>query len=224
MSKPKPGGQRSDPELENRARATMVALEAQEPEALRNIKALNKDPEFRPDLFTQEVIDVLYDTGMRPARRTKFVRESAKYLFGHQYMTDSELNNVLANLGPRMRVMVDWLVGAWEEYYRPKTWMDSLDPGQQNEWAVARKEYNHAIDSLNNSLRKARLEYEKEVGRVMMAQAVERERLKSLLRDFGVQDAPLLRERDAENDLSSLRAELEAAGSTFRAPVADNRL
>jgi hypothetical protein len=216
MRKPGASSDRTQSELESRARAALVALEGEEPESTRNIRALGKDVTYKPTSITQEIAASLYESGRRPERRKLFVREAAKYLFGRPTTNEQELDSILANIGPRMRVMVDWMVSTWEEHYRPKTWMDSLNSEQQGKWASAKREYSRNIESLNDDLRRAREVYDKEVARVSLAQAVQRETLKKLLEDFGVEADAGLYIRPAEEGYNSLITELEAAGCSFR--------
>jgi hypothetical protein len=214
----------SDRELEDRVRAQMVEMEGVEQEAPRLIRSIQRDPSFKPPSLTDEVITGLYETGMRSSRKRQFIRESTKYLFGKSTCTDQEIDTILANIGPRMRLMVNWLVSEWEEHYRPKTWMDMLDSEAQQTWTVAKRAYNREIDSYAQELKKARAAYDKEVNRLMLAQAVSREKLRALLRDFGVDNAPLLGIKDGSEEIEELSAELATAGITFRGPMEPKQL
>jgi hypothetical protein len=114
--------------------------------------------------------------------------------------------------------MVDWMIGVWEKYLRPKTWMDALNPEQQAIWAQAKRRYDRTIESENLKMAKARAEYDKAVRAVQFAQTSAREELKEVLRDFGMSNVPLLREVPEDQGFKKLFEELSLMGMNFRPP------
>jgi hypothetical protein len=134
-------------------------------------------------------------------------------------MTDERgQDRVIARIGARTKLMVDWMIGCWEGHLRPKTWMDALSKEQQAKWASAKKMYDRTIEMENHKLAKARAEYDRVVREVQVSQATAREELKEVLRDFGLTEAPLLAEKPEDAGLDMLREELAFLGINFRPP------
>jgi hypothetical protein len=203
---------------QTQARAALVAMEGREPEASRNIRAIGKDPDEIPDAVKQLDVVSLYAPGMRTERRQILLRHAVEYLFNVPIMDETGQDRVIARLGARTKLMVDWKIGAWEKYLRPKTWMDSLDVEKQAKWAEAKRRYDRKVELENAKLAKARAEYDKVVSNVTYELASAREGLKNILREFGVKEAPLLTEEPESVGLDRLKQELGNLGVNFRPP------
>jgi len=218
LSKQVPNLQRRMPEFEARARAALVAVEKREADAAKNIRAIGKDPECMPESVAELDVASLYGTGRRTERRQILLRHAVQYLFNIHMDDEREQDRVIARLGARTKLMVDWMIGSWESVLRPKTWMDSLNGEQQKEWAVAKKRYDRAIEHENQRMAKARAEYDKIVREVHVAQATAREELRATLREFGMREAPLLEEPDENQGTLKMIEELKQLGVNFRPP------
>jgi hypothetical protein len=154
----------------------------------------------------------------RSERRQILLRHAVEYLFDIPIGSEREQDRVIARIGARTKLMVDWMIGSWENYLRPKTWMDALKPEQQEKWAAAKRRYDKMVDSENQKLAKARAEYDKIVRDVQLNQATAREELREVLRDFGLSDAPLLTVPSEDRGLDKLQEELNYLGINFRPP------
>jgi hypothetical protein len=218
LRKSNPGPTEGKPGPETRARAALVEMESREPEASKNIKAIGRDPEAIPESVASLDAAELYAPGKRTERRQVLLRHAVEYLFEVNVTDERGQDRVIARMGARTKIMVDWMIGIWEGYLRPKTWMDSLNFEQQEKWAEAKRQYDRRIEAENMKLRKAREVYDNVVREVHMSQATEREKLKEVLRDFGLTEAPILSEVPADRGMSKLADELAILGVNFRPP------
>lgn len=206
------------PDAEAIIRAKMVALENEEPAASRNIRAIGKDPDEIPESVKSLDPLELYAPGKRSERRQILLRHAVEYLFNIPVGSEREQDRVIARIGARTKLMVDWMIGAWETHLRPKTWMDMLQADEQEKWAAAKRKYDRIVDLENQRLARARAEYDTIVNDVHIKQAVAREELRQVLRDFGLKEAPLLTERSEDHGLDKLKQELDFLGLNFRPP------
>jgi len=221
LSKLNPGATGGKPGPEARARAAMVEMEKREPDASKNIRAIGKDPDEVPESVMSLDVAELYAPGKRTERRQILLRHAVEYLFNISMTDERGQDRVIARMGARTKLMVDWMIGIWEGYLRPKTWMDALSPDRQEKWAEAKRQYDKRIEAENMKLRKAREAYDNIVREVQMSQATEREKLKDVLREFGLKDAPILAEVPADQGVDRLAAELNLLGINFRPPEAE---
>jgi len=206
---------------EARARASLVEMEEREPESTKNIRAIGKDPDEIPESVKSLETSDLYAPGKRSERRQILLRHAVEYLFDVPIGSEREQDRVIARIGARTKLMVDWMIGSWENYLRPKTWMDALNPEQQEKWATAKRRYDRMVDLENQKLAKARAEYDSIVREVQLKQATAREELRQVLRDFGLNDAPLLTGPSEDRGFDRLQEELAYLGVNFRPP--DNK-
>lgn len=183
--------------------------------AAQDIKRLGKDPFALLSDEHSEYLTQLYGEGKRTERRQWLLRESVKYLFLDNAAGEARIDQTIAKLGGRMKPMVDWIIGHWDEYYRPKTWIDTLSAEQQAQWSKAKKRYNKRIEDSNASLEKAKDIYKKVIAEQQQNQAAAREDLKKLLETWGVKDAPLLKVKTEEDYARELAAEMAAMGLGF---------
>jgi hypothetical protein len=221
LSKHIPGATGNMSGSETRARASLVEMEKREPESVRNIRAIGKKPDEVPEsVISLETAD-LYSPGKRSERRQILLRHAVEYLFEIPIENVQEQDRVIARIGARTKLMIDWMIGSWENYLRPKTWMDSLKPEQQEKWAAAKRRYDRLVDVENQRVAKARAEYDAIVRDVQLKQATAREELREVLRDFGLIEAPLLTVPSADRGLEKLKEELKQLGINFRPPEAE---
>jgi len=218
LPKPNPGLLSQLPDTEARARAALVEVESREAEAARNIRAIGKDPHAIPASVMELDTSFLYSSGMRPERRQVLLRQAILYLFNVPIEEKDKQNDLIVRMGSRCKLMIDWMIRAWESHLRPKTWMDSLSPEQQEKWAVSKRIYDNKIQIENQRLAAARAAYYKVVDDVQTKQAIAREELRSLLREFGLTEAPLLHVPTDEDGDEKLFAELREMGLNFRPP------
>lgn len=221
LSKHIPGATGTMSGAEARARAALVEMEEREPDASKNIRAIGKNPDEIPESVKSLETSDLYAPGKRSERRQTLLRHAVEYLFDIPIGSEREQDRVIARIGARTKLMVDWMIGSWENYLRPKTWMDALKPEQQEKWATAKRRYDKMVDLENQRLAKARAEYDSIVRDVQLKQATAREELRQVLRDFGLNDAPLLAVPSEDRGLDKLQEELKYLGVNFRPP--DNK-
>jgi len=218
LSKHVPGATGAMSGAETRARAALVAMEEREPEASKNIRAIGRKPDEIPESVRSLDTADLYAPGNRTERRQILLRHAVQYLFDIPMENEREQDRVIARIGARTKLMVDWMIGSWENFLRPKTWMDSLIPEQQEKWATAKRRYDRIVDMENQRLAKARAEYENVVRDVQLNQTTARDELRQVLRDFGLTDAPLLSVPSDERGFDRLKEELNYLGINFRPP------
>jgi len=218
LSKHVPGATGTMDSAEARARAALVEMEKREPDASKNIRAIGKNPDEIPESVKSLETADLYAPGRRSERRQILLRHAVEYLFDVPVGSDREQDRVIARIGARTKLMVDWMIGTWETYLRPKTWMDALNPEQQEKWAAAKRKYDKSVDQENQRLARARAEYDAIVREVSLKQATAREELRDVLRDFGLSEAPLLAVPSEDRSLSKLQEELAILGMNFRPP------
>jgi len=218
LSKHVPGAAGTNTSAEARARAALVEVETREPDASKNIRAIGKNPAEIPESVKTLQTSDLYAPGKRSERRQILLRHAVEYLFDVPIEQEREQDRVIARIGARTKLMVDWMIGSWENYLRPKTWMDALEQEQQEKWAAAKRRYDRMIDHENQRLAKARAEYDAIVNDVSLKQATALEELRDVLRGFGLQDAPLLSVPSEDHGHERLREELSFLGINFRPP------
>jgi len=187
-------------------------MEAAEPEAIRLIRSIGRDHDHRLDESAVECLTALYGEGMRGERRRWLLAQSVRYLFDGETWTEERVLRFLGDLRARTKVMVDYMVGFWDGEYRPKTWVDQLSATDQKTWVQRKREYSRRIESLNHELERAKSAYAEEVRRVQLAQLEARYALQDVLRDLGVDDAPLLRGRSEDDLIDGLARELAELG------------
>jgi len=203
---------------EARARAALVEVDKREADTAKNIRAIGKDPDEVPESVMSLDVTVLYAPGKRSERRQILLRHAIQYLFDVRLDDEAGQDRVIARIGARTKLMVDWKISVWENYLRPKTWMDELTENQQTRWADAKRRYDRTIEASNQRMAKAKAEYDKMVRDVQLVQATAREELKDVLRQFGLKDAPLLTEVPDKRGDDKLREELAQLGVNFRPP------
>lgn len=218
MQKSIPGATGRETAAQARARAALVEVEKREPDASKNIRAIGRDPEEVPETVKQLDVASLYSPGKRSERRQILLRHAVEYLFRIPLAEERDQDRVIARMGARTKLMVDWMISLWENYLRPKTWMDALTPDQQAEWAAAKRKYDKKIELENAKLARARAEYDRTVREVQFELATAREELKEVLRDYGVREAPLLAQVPEERGYDRLQEELAILGINFRPP------
>lgn len=203
---------------EARAREALLRQDQRTPEAEKNIRALGKDPSAIPDYVENVDRAVLYGPECRSGRRQILLRYAVCYIFDVSISDQSKQDSIIARVGARSKVMLDYFISAWDEYLRPKTWMDSLSKDDQEKWALAKRSYNHKIEKSNDEMKRAKEEYQKKISKVMLEQATAREELKDVLRDFGISNAPLLMDQTDELETEALKKEFLELGMNFRPP------
>jgi len=220
LQEPVPGTSGGMSSAEARARAALVKLDQREPEAARNIKAIGKEPNGVPEsILTLDRID-LYKPGNRSERRQILLRHAIQYLFNIPIQDGKDQDRVIARMGARIKLMVDFMINVWEDMLRPKTWMDTLSAEQQQSWADAKKRYDRSIENENRKLAKAKQEYDRVVQEVSIAQATARQELKDMLQGYGIVNAPLLQEPSEDEGLLKLQGDMSRLGINFRPPDA----
>lgn len=202
-----------------RASSALVALETKEPEAVRLIRSIGKDPEFKLTSELADQLRALYGEGQRGSRRTWLLERSVRYLFDGGEWREERVLRVLGGLRARTKVMVDYMVAFWDGEYRPKTWVDALSPEDQNRWVAKKRAYSRKIESLNRDLDLAKAAYAEKIREIQTEQLAARFELQDFLRELGVKDAPLLRGRtdqDLFDELSEELVELGVSTKTFQ--------
>jgi hypothetical protein len=218
LSKNIPGATGDMSGAEARARAAMVEMEKREPDASKNIRAIGKDPGDIPESVKSLETSDLYAPGKRSERRQILLRHAVEYLFDVPIERGGDQDRLIARIGARTKLMIDWMIGSWENHLRPKTWMDGLKPEQQEKWTMAKRRYDKMVDLENQRLARARAEYDGIVRDVQLKQATAREELRQVLRDFGLSEAPLLAVPTEDRGLEKLQEELKYLGVNFRPP------
>lgn len=200
------------------ARATnaLVEMETAEPEAVKLIRSIGKDPERKLGVEAIEALSALYGEGKRGERRRWLLDQSVRYLFDGEVWSEERVLRFLGGLRARTKVMVDFMVAFWDGEYRPKTWVDQLSAADQERWVFRKREYSRRIESLNQELERAKSAYAAEVRRIQTAQFEARFELQDVLKDMGVVDAPLLRSRTDDDLVDELSRELAELGVNFR--------
>jgi len=199
-------------ELTKRAHAALIAMEKDEPTAVIYIRAIGLDPTTQ--LSSEEIAEIeeLYGANQRRHRRQWLLIRAARFVLRRPRADEQEILLLLGRSMPRIKVMVDYMIGYWDECYRPKTWVDSLSNADQLEWARLKKEYSREIEKSNRNVEAAKAAYQKVLLEEQTRQLAARLELQDFLKDVGASDAPLLRTRTDDDLQAELAAEFQELG------------
>jgi hypothetical protein len=198
-------------------------MEKAEPTAIAYIRSIGLDPNVPLQPSDIKEVEGMYGAGQRRIRRQWLLIRAAEYIFRLPNAPVQEILLLLGRSMPRIKVMVDHMVGYWDEEYRPKTWVDSLTSTQQLDWASLKKDYAREIEQSNRAVETAKAAYQRVIAEEQTRQLAARLKLQDFLVEVGAKDAPLLQARGAEEMQAELTAEFEGLGlavPSFRADVA----
>lgn len=197
-----------------KAQAVIAAAESAADPRVIQVTALGGNPEASPPLSLKEDAVGLWKEGMKSLRKDRFMKASLIYLLGPNAEDEAYRARVLAARTGVIAGAAQYMASKWESELRPKTWIDRLTTGQQEEWAVLKRKYSNAILESQSRVNKAREEYQKALAKEALEQATQRQTLYAQLEVWGIPltevvSAPPSAEELLQREIDALNLDIE---------------